>query len=123
MDVQTCEPGVSDQVLNRVVAQEGGEQDRHRWLVGGLERLVRPHAVGLKSGRHRVRQARGQPDDHQVKKIPIDSTCAEFWNVWFMPPPAPRSEAGRLFMTPARFGEANIPIETPLRNSTAANTG
>jgi len=26
-------------------------------------------------------------------------------------------------VTAARFGDANIPIETPLRNSTAANAG
>ena len=58
-----------------------------------------------------------------VKKIPIDSTWAEFWKVWFMPPPAPRSPAGRLFITAARLGEANMPIETPLRNRIAANTG
>ena len=31
-----------------------------------------------------------------------------------MPPPAPRSPAGRLFITAARLGEANIPIEIPL---------
>ncbi len=29
-----------------------------------------------------------------MKKIPIESTWAEFWKVWFIPPPAPRS-AGR----------------------------
>ena len=39
-----------------------------------------------------------------VKKIPIESTWAEFWKVWFMPPPAPRSLGGRLFITAARFG-------------------
>ena len=57
------------------------------------------------------------------KKIPTDSTCAEFWKVWFMPPPAPRSPGGRLFITAARLGEANRPIETPFMNSTSANTG
>ena len=45
-----------------------------------------------------------------VKKIPIESTWAEFWKVWFMPPPAPRSAGGRLFMIPARLGDANRPI-------------
>ena len=50
-----------------------------------------------------------------VKKIPIESTWAEFWKVWFMPPPAPRSLGGRLFITAALFGEANMPIEIPLR--------
>jgi hypothetical protein len=58
-----------------------------------------------------------------VKKMPIESTWAEFWKVWFMPPPAPRSPAGRLFMTLARLGEANMPIETPFRTSTAAKYG
>ena len=57
------------------------------------------------------------------KKIPTDSTWAEFWNVWFMPPPAPRSPGGRLFMIAARFGEANIPIAIPFISSTSANTG
>ncbi len=55
-----------------------------------------------------------------VKKIPIESTCAEFWNVWFMPAPAPRCSAGRLFITLARLGAANAPMETPIRKMTAA---
>ena len=57
------------------------------------------------------------------KKTPTESTWAEFWKVWFMPPPAPRSPRGRLFITAARFGEANSPIETPHSSSTSANTG
>jgi hypothetical protein len=57
-----------------------------------------------------------------VKKIPIESTWAEFWNVWFIPPPAPRCRGGRLFMTPARFGEANAPIDSPSRKRIAANS-
>lgn len=40
-----------------------------------------------------------------VKKIPMESTFAEFWKVVFMPDPAPRCSGGRLLMTPARFGE------------------
>jgi len=58
-----------------------------------------------------------------VKKIPTDSTWAEFWKVWFIPPPAPRSPGGRLFITAARLGEANIPIEIPLKARIAAKTG
>ena len=58
-----------------------------------------------------------------MKKIPIESTCAEFWKVWFMPPPAPRSAAGRLFITAARLGEAKRPIEIPFSSRTAAKTG
>src|SRR5450631_1397038 len=50
----------------------------------------------------------------RVKKTPIERTCAEFWNVWFIAPPAPRSEGGRLFMTAARLGDANRPIEAPM---------
>ena len=48
-----------------------------------------------------------------VKKIPIESTWAEFWNVWFIAPPAPRCSGGRLFMTAARLGDANMPIASP----------
>ena len=40
-----------------------------------------------------------------------------------MPPPAPRSPAGRLFITAARLGEANMPMEMPLSSRIAANTG
>ena len=40
-----------------------------------------------------------------VKNTPMESTWAEFWNVVFMPLPAPRCWAGRLFITAARFGE------------------
>ena len=58
-----------------------------------------------------------------VKKIPIDSTWAEFWKVWFMAPPAPRSPGGRLFITAARLGEANIPIAAPMSSRIAAKTG
>ncbi len=58
-----------------------------------------------------------------MKKIPIESTWAEFWKVWFIPPPAPRSPGGRLFITAARLGEANIPIEMPTSASTSANSG
>ena len=58
-----------------------------------------------------------------VKKIPIESTWAEFWNVWFMPAPAPRWRAGRLFITPARFGAAKAPIDRPMRKMTPANSG
>jgi len=58
-----------------------------------------------------------------VKKIPIERTWAEFWKVWFIPPPAPRSPGGRLFITAARLGDANIPIEIPLSASTRANSG
>ncbi len=59
----------------------------------------------------------------RVKKIPIEITWAEFWKVWFMPPPAPRASGGRLFITAARLGEANIPIEIPLKARIAAKTG
>ena len=58
-----------------------------------------------------------------VKKIPIDRTCAEFWKVWFMAPPAPRSPCGRLFITAARLGEANRPIAAPMSSRMAPKTG
>ena len=47
----------------------------------------------------------------RLKNTPMDSTMAEFWNVAAIPLPTPRWSAGTLFMTWARFGEANRPIE------------
>jgi hypothetical protein len=53
----------ADEVLDRVVPEERGEQDRHgrqaRDPVGGRRR----HAVRLQAAAHRVRQVRRQPDD------------------------------------------------------------
>ena len=112
------------QVLDRVVAEEGGEQDRDR-------RQLRRRACAV-AGRHAVRLAARRvivcgsvavsPTIISVKKMPIDSTCAEFWNVWFIAPPAPRSPGGRLFITAARLGEANIPIEAPIEEQDRART-
>ena len=45
--------------------------------------------------------------------MPMESTWAEFWKVVFMPDPAPRSAAGRLFMTPVRFDEPNDDMHRP----------
>ena len=58
-----------------------------------------------------------------VKKIPIERTWAEFWKVWFIAPPAPRSSRGRLFITAARLGEANMPMATPMSSRMAPKTG
>ena len=59
----------------------------------------------------------------KVKKMPMDSTWAEFWKVVFMPDPAPRSAAGRLFITPVRFDEPNDDMQSPVTNSSTANSG
>ena len=56
------------------------------------------------------------------KKIPIDSTCAEFWKVEFIPEPAPRSSAGRLFITPARFGDPKAPMVSPISSRSRPNS-
>ena len=53
----------------------------------------------------------------RVKKIPMESTWAEFWKVVFMPDPAPRSPAGRLFITPVRFDEPNDDMHSPVTKS------
>ena len=53
--------------------------------------------------------------------MPIESTIAEFWKVAAMPAPAPRWRGGRLFMIPARLGEANSPMPIPFRSSSSAN--
>ena len=57
-----------------------------------------------------------------MKKMPIDSTMAEFWNVALIPAPTPRCSGGRLFMIPARFGDANRPIPMPLSSRISANS-
>ena len=56
------------------------------------------------------------------KKIPMDSTMAEFWNVALIPAPTPRCSGGRLFMMPARFGDANRPMPMPLSSRMPANS-
>ena len=58
----------------------------------------------------------------RLKKIPIDRTWAEFWNVVFIPDPAPRCSAGMLFMTAARFGEPNEDMTIPVKNSRIAKS-
>ena len=58
----------------------------------------------------------------RLKKIPIDSTWAEFWNVVFIPEPAPRCSRGRLFITAARLGDPNDAITSPVKNSRSANS-
>ena len=59
----------------------------------------------------------------RVKKTPIESTWAELWKVAFIPPPTPRSDAGRLFITPARFGAAKAPMPRPFKNKMRAKFG
>ena len=56
------------------------------------------------------------------KKMPIDRTWAEFWKVEFMPDPAPRCSAGRLFITPARLGDPNAPMVRPMSSRSMPNT-
>ncbi len=55
-----------------------------------------------------------------VKKMPIERTMAEFWKTPDIPAPAPRWSGGRLFITAARFGEANNPIARPLTSMSPA---
>ena len=59
----------------------------------------------------------------RVKNTPMDSTWALFWKVVFMPLPAPRCSGGRLFMTPARLGDAKVPEPSPLSRRIAAKAG
>ncbi len=57
------------------------------------------------------------------KKMPIDRTKPEFWNVASMPEAAPRCLAGTLFMIAAAFGAENRPIPAPARKISPANSG
>jgi hypothetical protein len=58
-----------------------------------------------------------------VKKMPIESTSAEFWKVVAMPAPTPRRLGGKLFMMPAWLGEVNRPMPIPISTSRPANSG
>ena len=119
-----AEPGQhvrAEQLLDRVEAEEGGEQDRHGRQVGDLVGGRRGDAVGLEAGAIVCGRVELRPTIISVKKTPIDITCAEFWKVWFIPPPAPRSARGRLFITAARLGDANMPIEIPVSSRISAN--
>src|ERR1700749_609887 len=56
------------------------------------------------------------------KKMPMDSTEAEFMKVATMPPAAPRASAGTEFIISARLGEANRPVPNPLNPMMIANS-
>ena len=58
-----------------------------------------------------------------VKKMPMESSIPEFWNVARVPEATPRAPAGTEFMIQAVFGERKPPIPRPITTSTAANSG
>ena len=58
----------------------------------------------------------------RLKKIPIETTWAEFWNVVFIPDPAPRCAGGRLFITPVRLGDPKAAMDSPEKKSRMAKT-
>src|ERR1700680_3530314 len=88
--------------------------------VGGRCDTVVAAATGTPWAVRPCRRLVGSDDDRpamiRLKKTPIDRTIAEFWKVLDIPEPTPRRSAGRLFMMPARFGEANRPLPMPLRS-------
>ena len=57
----------------------------------------------------------------RLKNSPMDSTIAEFWKVAAIPLPTPRWSGGTLFMTWARFGDANRPMDAPSASNKTAN--
>ena len=63
-----------------------------------------------------------RPATISEKKMPMDSTDAEFMKVAIMPPAAPRWLAGTEFMISARFGAANRPVPKPLSATMSANS-
>src|ERR1700728_4206740 len=93
----------------------GGRWDSELAAAAGTPCAVRPAYRWDGSDEDRPRMIR-------LKKMPIDSTMAEFWNVADMPAPTPRRLAGSEFMMPARFGEANRPMPAPFRNRISANS-
>ena len=109
-----------EQVLHRVVAEEGGEQRADRRQRG--DRPPRSGQTPWAAGRRqRRRQRDGQPAIISEKKMPIDSDVPELKNVPRMPDAAPRWLAGTLFMIAVVFGAENSPEPMPLSASSAAN--
>ena len=110
-----CQHRSTQKMLHRVVPEKCGEQRRHRRKVGhpggGADRHALGHEAVVHDGRAATRTARRSSS---VKKIPMERTWAEFWKVEFIPEPAPRCWGGRLFITPARLGEPNEPIVSPM---------
>ena len=105
-----------DEVLHRVVAEEGGEEHRDRRQVRdpcGRRPTGTPCARRAR-GRGR-RQGRGEPDDHQGEEDPDREHLRRVLEGGVHAAPAPRCWGGRLFITPARFGEANDPVAEPVQ--------
>ena len=72
----------SEKVLHRVVAQECREQRRHRRQVGDPARHVGRDALVHEAVVEGASAARAEsPTIMSEKKIPIESTWAEFWKV------------------------------------------
>ena len=84
-------------------------------------RVGRRHAVGDEPALERVRERRARPTIISVKKTPIESTLAEFWNVASIPAPAPRCVGGRLFITPARVRRGEQAHADPVEQQDSAN--
>src|ERR1700722_16809470 len=80
----------------------GGRWDSFRAWAGGTPWATSPwyRLPGSDAAKPRVMME---------KKIPMESTWAEFMKVAFMPAPAPRWSGGRLFMMAIWLGEKNIP--------------
>jgi hypothetical protein len=114
---------MAQQVLDGVVPEERREQDRTGGRCANRSAVACETPWAWSPPRSVSGSVAARPRILSVKKIPIESTWAEFWNVWFIPPPAPRSAAGRLFITPARLGDANMPIEIPVSARMSANSG
>ena len=102
----------AQQVLDRVVAEERGEQARDRRQVAPTGRR-RAAARRGPSGRGRACAGRlaARPRIISVKKIADrEHLGASSGRSSSCPPPAPRCSGGRLFITAARLGEANRPM-------------
>ncbi len=115
----TCGPS---RRLDRVVAEERGEERRHGRQVRDPRRVGGRDAVGDEAVVERRGQAGGEPDDHQREE---DADREHGWpssmNVASMPAPAPRWDGGRLFITPALFGEVKRPMPIPFSSRISAN--
>ena len=112
-----------EQVLDRVDAEDRGEQRRDRRQAGDLVGDACGHALLLEAALSSCAgRLLASPAIISEKNTPIDSAVPEFWNVERIPEAAPRWRAGTLLMIEDELGALNMPDADPVERRSAART-
>ena len=110
-------------MLDRVVAEEGGEQGADRRERADLVRGAAGTPCAVRPPVSVGGSELASPATISEKKMPMDSTMPAFWKVARMPEAAPRWRAGTLDMIADVFGAANRPLPTPARKISGRSPG